>query len=45
MEYDLIVGSLAAVFPLAGCALFVIFWRLLRDDSKLDPVYRSKDLS
>jgi len=44
MDYDVIVGSLAAAFPLVGCALFLVFWKLLRDDTTPDPVYRRNEL-
>jgi hypothetical protein len=39
MLYDVILGALAASFPLIGCALFVLFWKLSRDDSTPDPIY------
>jgi hypothetical protein len=41
MFYDVILGSLAVAFPLIGCGLFALFWKLLRDDRSPDPIYRS----
>lgn len=39
MTYDVILTVLAAVFPMLSCALFIIFWKLSRDDSAPDPIY------
>ena len=39
MVYDTILTALAAAFPLVGCALFVIFWKLSREDKAPDPIY------
>jgi hypothetical protein len=41
MFYDVILSALAVAFPLIGCGLFVLFWKLLRDDATPDPIYRS----
>jgi hypothetical protein len=41
MFYDVILSALAVAFPLIGCGLFVLFWKLLRDDAAPDPIYRS----
>jgi hypothetical protein len=37
---DAILTALAAAFPLIGFALFVIFWKLSRDDKAPDPIYQ-----
>ena len=39
MLYDTILTMLAVAFPLVGCALFILFWKLSRDDSSPDPIY------
>jgi len=45
MPYDLILALLAAVFPVISCALFVMFWKLSRDDSSPDPIYQQQQAS
>jgi len=42
MFYDVILAMLSAVFPLVGCALFVLFWKLSRDDATPDPIYERR---
>lgn len=37
---DAILTALAAAFPLIGFALFVIFWKLSREDKAPDPIYQ-----
>jgi len=39
MPYDLILALLSAIFPVIGCVLFVMFWKMSRDDSSPDPIY------
>ena len=43
MPYDTILMFLAAVFPVLGCALFVIFWKMQREDRNPDPIYGHKE--
>ena len=43
MPYDTILMFLAAVFPVLGCGLFVIFWKMQREDRKPDPIYGRKE--
>jgi len=31
------------VFPVLGCALFVIFWKMQREDRNPDPIYGHKE--
>jgi len=45
MPYDTILTILAAVFPLIGCALFVMFWKMSREDRKPDPIYTPEQKS
>jgi hypothetical protein len=45
MPYDLILALLAAGFPVIGCALFLMFWKLSRDDSSPDPIYQQRPAS
>lgn len=42
MPYDLVLAVLTAAFPLIGCALFIMFWKLSRDDAHPDPIYESR---
>jgi len=42
MFYDVILGMLAVAFPLIGGALFVLFWKLSREDSTPDPIYQRR---
>ncbi|HVZ17250.1 MAG TPA: hypothetical protein VG897_09045 [Terriglobales bacterium] len=39
MSYDLVLGLLTAAFPVMGFVLFLIFWKLSRNDVKPDPIY------